>query len=268
VVDALKRSTAPASPFGFTEAGLKDLRGLELPLGGMTLRGLEAGKVDFSGSNLHSLVLISSRLADCDLSATDLRLMSNASEIYRCRFDSARMATSVMTGSARFYQCSFVGTDLTGGIFKQGLFEECDFTRATLDKLNVSASMRACTLSGDISGSFLRGKFEGCNFLGASFLDCALYGATFRECQFGPNTLLFTRWPPVLKALAEAKENHGLSAKALGRFARKMRAWELTLPQVKHQVVDLKEFVSADGEEIGPQLFDFVRQVSATVAAA
>jgi hypothetical protein len=30
-----------------------------------------------------------------------------------------------MTGTAKFLDCTFIGSDLTGGQFKQGLFEGC-----------------------------------------------------------------------------------------------------------------------------------------------
>ncbi|GAA2463497.1 hypothetical protein GCM10009857_31500 [Agromyces soli] len=137
-------SAFPASPFGTTAAGRVDVRGARLTT---PIRHLRASGVDLSDVVFADGASVTeSELEDCVLDRIDMR----GAFVRR-----------------RFVGCSFVGARLAGARLG-GVFEDCDFSGATLSRSVASGA-----------------RFERCTFTGASLRDVMwTTRCVFDHCEF------------------------------------------------------------------------------------
>lgn len=137
-------SAFPASPFGATAAGRVDVRGARLttPIRHLRASGIDLSDVVFADG----ASVTESELEDCVLDRIDMR------GVFVRR---------------RFVRCSFVRARLTGARLG-GVFEDCDFSGATLSRSVASGA-----------------RFERCTFTGASLRDVMwTTRCVFDHCEF------------------------------------------------------------------------------------
>ena len=149
----------PESPFGTTQAGLVDVRGARLTT---PIRHLRAVGVDLSDVVFADGASVTeSELEGCVLDRIDMR------GVFVRRL---------------FVDCSFVGAKLTGARLG-GVFEDCDFSGATLSRSVASgARFERCTFT----GASLRGVmwttrcvFAHCEFEGVASFTGSVAGSVF-----------------------------------------------------------------------------------------
>lgn len=149
----------PASPFGTTEAGLVDLRGVRLttPIRYQRAAGVDLSDVTFADG----ASVTESELEGCVLDRIDMR------GVFVRR---------------RFAGCSFVGAKLTGARLG-GEFTDCDFSGATLSR-SVASGVRfeRCTFTGASLRAVMwttRCVFDHCVFDGVASFTGSVAGSVF-----------------------------------------------------------------------------------------
>jgi uncharacterized protein YjbI with pentapeptide repeats len=128
------------SPFGLTESGLCDLRGLVLH---HSPRLIQVNDVDFSyggmGDGLFVATFSNCRFqesryecwigesyTDCDFTKADLRHCTLGGAFDRCDFTGANFGT-VRGSKVQFNECKFVNTKLRSTSFSKSVFKNCLF---------------------------------------------------------------------------------------------------------------------------------------------
>jgi uncharacterized protein YjbI with pentapeptide repeats len=148
------------SPFGLTEAGLCDLRGLVLH---HSPRLIQVNDVDFSyGGMGHGLFVAT---------------------FNSCRFQESRYECRL---SDSFTECDFTKADLRHCMF-DGAFNRCDFTDANLGTVRGSKlRFDGCTFVNTKfrSTAFYESTFVGCRFENSVFWHGSLGDSKFVDCVF------------------------------------------------------------------------------------
>lgn len=183
------------SPFGTTEGGLLDLRGLEVP-SRTQLRRVVFSPADFSGSNWGRVWLERSSFEDSVFDSSRLLSASDHGNSFsKCRFlrASFRDAKVGYLGS-RYRECVFDRTDFRGAGFIRPEYDSCTFSDCRLDGVDFNgASFEFCSFSGLLTNVWFRGGFWSSYCLqefgqprknrmqGVSFERACLRGATFSD---------------------------------------------------------------------------------------
>lgn len=148
-----KERSFPSSPYGQTDAGLEDYRGVALT---ETIQYLTVQGADLSYARF-----------DCSASL-------NTSTFTNCCFDGVKLDSRYVTHT--FSHCSFRGAKLNNArISKQ--FNDCDFTGCNLSK----------AIANDVS--FIRCRFSDANFRGALLLHCRFEECSFDGAFFHNGSL-------------------------------------------------------------------------------
>ncbi|MBP1989592.1 pentapeptide repeat-containing protein [Paenibacillus eucommiae] len=153
-----KERSFPSSPFGQTDTGLEDFRGVVLT---ETVQYLTLHQVDLSYARF--------------VEATSL----NTSNFTNCCFDGVKLDGRFMT--RQFSHCSFRGANLSNARISEQ-FEDCDFTRSNLSK----------AIARDVS--FTRCRFSNVNFRGAMFMYCRFEECSFDGAVFHFSSLAGSRF--------------------------------------------------------------------------
>lgn len=158
----------PPSPYGQTEAGLKDYRGVTLT---ESIQYLTLQDIDFSYSRFEDSASL------------------NTSTFTNCFLDGVRLDKRFVTHT--FNHCSFRGAKLNGARMSKA-FHDCDFTGCNLSKV----------IASDVS--FIRCRFDGANFRSALLLycrfeECSFDGALFQDgsiagSRFAGEACLLPEW--------------------------------------------------------------------------
>lgn len=247
------------SPFGFTVEGRIDLRGLitERPL---ILNGLSMNGVDLSYSRIAKLLCIRCDLTDWVFNNAKLALLSNATKIGRSQFIKSKLATSGSVGETEFNECIFEKADLTGCIFKEGSFVACSFNDAKLARIEFgTCEIMSSSFNGLVEKSFFRGNIYNTDFSRVVFLNCAFYGVEFHQCLFSDDALLFKDWSVAFTIIRDAALNASLTHVGREAIQRWVRVWSELAGEIKQELVDKKSLQLHEGEQVGEELFAFLR---------
>ncbi|OFQ48106.1 hypothetical protein HMPREF2939_17485 [Achromobacter xylosoxidans] len=148
----------PESPFGLTDEGFEDYRGITLA---EAVRYLSIERVDLSDALFKDGASI------------------NESEATRCKFE--RMDMRNVFVRRKFDSCSFVGAKLNGARLG-GEFIGCDFSRSNLSRsFATDCKFVDCKFVGaNLSGiHFISCVFEGCDFTGVKTLSGSVARSRF-----------------------------------------------------------------------------------------
>lgn len=140
-----KERRFPSSPFGVTDAGQEDFRGVTLS---EIIQYLDVQHVDLSVARF--------------MDGTGL----NSSRFTHCRFDEMKLGGSFVT--RLFSHCSFRKTNLKKARIGER-FEDCDFTGANWNH----------AIARD--AAFIRCNFSNVNFRGAHLMYCLFEECSFNE---------------------------------------------------------------------------------------
>ena len=153
------------SPFGLTDDGLCDFRGIRIE---DSLHNLTIERVDFSNAELgHGQFMGTVQACKFVEFSCDGNLGERFSD---CDFRKARLSNSVVYG--QFVSCDFSNANLTGVRGRNIRFEDCSFEGANLRKASFYDSMFVrCKIRNSKfgSGSLAGSKFEDCEIEGADF---------------------------------------------------------------------------------------------------
>ncbi|MEK3839088.1 pentapeptide repeat-containing protein [Paenibacillus sp. FSL P2-0136] len=153
-----KDRSFPISPYGQTEAGLEDYRGVTLieSIQYLTLQG-----IDFSYSRFEDAASL------------------NTSTLTHCCLDGVKLDNRFVTHT--FSHCSFRGAKLNRARISKE-FHDCDFTGCNFSK----------AIANDVS--FTRCRFDGANFRGALFLYCRFEECSFEGALFQDGSIAGSRF--------------------------------------------------------------------------
>ncbi|MDA3804467.1 pentapeptide repeat-containing protein [Clavibacter sp. CT19] len=152
-------ATMPESPFGFTDSGKADFRGLAVF---ESIRYLTVEDTDMSYSTFKDGASLSQ------------------SEFSRCVFDGMDLRGTIVT--RRFEATSFVGAKLNG-IRPGEVYIDCDFTDASMDKAVAMGSKF-------VRCDFSQVKMTGAIFYHCTFDECRFDGAKLDYASFGGSDVL------------------------------------------------------------------------------
>ncbi|WP_429941603.1 pentapeptide repeat-containing protein [Achromobacter xylosoxidans] len=155
---SMRMGAMPASPFGLTDEGFEDYRGITLA---EAVRYLSIERVDLSDAVFKDGASI------------------NESEAKGCKFE--RMDMRNVFVRRKFDSCSFVGAKLNGARLG-GEFIGCDFSRSNLSRsLATDCKFVDCKFAGaNLSGiHFISCVFEGCDFTGVKALSGSVARSRF-----------------------------------------------------------------------------------------
>lgn len=266
VASALKAGKNPQSPFGLTDSGLADLRGLlvkePLILNGQTISGL-----DLSFASVSKLLCIQCEVTECTFDYAKMALLSNSTSIANSSFREAGLLTSGSAGSAKFLNCDFRGSNLTGSTFKEGEFDGCDFSKAILGKIEFGVCrIKKSLFSGTLEKCFFRGLLEECDLREATFLDCAFYGAELRNCQLSDHALLFKDWQNTRARICEGIESSQLSNSAKSALKKWCSVWSQLNDVMREELIDREDLANQEGVGIGEELYRYLKTTFSTSA--
>lgn len=265
LVAELRRGKVPSSPFGSTDGGQIDLRGISVNEPVILSGGSLAG-VDFSHARLSKLLCVKATISDCKFDNSEMVFLGNDSKVYRSSFNEARLATSGSTGMTEFNECSFNKTDLTGGMFKQGRFFACKFSEATLDRVEFGESViEASEVAGSLSKCFFRGPIKQCDLTEATFLDCAFYGALFIDCRVSDHALVIESWPEVFASICGDLDSGALSLKTANALRKACAVWSKLTGVIMQNLIDRRDFEKSYGSQVAGELFAYLTDVKRRV---
>ena len=234
--------TISESPFGDTEEGILDLRGLRLS------EKTRLRRVTFSPADFGSATWKGIWLERCSFSKTKFCEVSfqtvaeHGNEFIDCTFfkSSFREAAIGYKGS-RFQSCSFESVIFTRAVFVRPEFDGCAFYRCKFDGCDLNgSSFERCRFVGTLRDVWFRGDFAHPNDVSrygqprknrmaeVSFESACLRDVTFsNDCELKTVKLpadghhkLITQWPSKLRNLQEQAEKWpGTIGKAATVFA-------------------------------------------------
>ncbi|WP_241072396.1 pentapeptide repeat-containing protein [Achromobacter xylosoxidans] len=155
---SMRMGAMPASPFGLTDEGFEDYRGITLA---EAVRYLSIERVDLSDAVFKDGASI------------------NESEAKGCKFE--RMDMRNVFVRRKFDSCSFVGAKLNGARLG-GEFIGCDFSHSNLSRsFATDCKFVDCKFAGaNLSGiHFISCVFEGCDFTGVKALSGSVARSRF-----------------------------------------------------------------------------------------
>jgi len=162
---SLKMGPMPESPFGLTEMGMADYRGVTLA---EPVRYLKVGNVDFSDVQFKKGASINeSELDGCRLDRIDMRSVFMRRSFSDCSFVKARLSGARLGGE--FVRCDFTGANLSKSFATDCKFTGCNFAGATLSDVHfISCTFEDCDFS-DVK--LFTGSVAGSKFLGGTSMD-------------------------------------------------------------------------------------------------
>ncbi|MCW1887747.1 pentapeptide repeat-containing protein [Luteolibacter flavescens] len=153
--------TVMRSPFGETDAGRLDLRGLTLP-GSAQLRRIAFAPADLGASVWKGVWLERCTFHEAGFDHADLRsIAEHGNGFTGCTFarSSFRDAAIGYRGS-RFESCTFEAADFRGAVFVRPEFNGCEFHGCKLDGCDLNgSSFDRCRFTGTLRNVWFRGGF-------------------------------------------------------------------------------------------------------------
>lgn len=259
VLSEVSKGQTPMSPFGTTDDGRADLRGLILnePL---VIRGGLVENCDFSYGRLLKLLCIQSRFFNCSFDEAKISLLNNGSDFEAISFRGADLSLSGSAGPAKFSNCLFEGSKLINCNFQSGQFIQCDFSRCAIERVDFGqVEIFDSKFEGSIEKCFFRGAISGSDFCKANFIDCAFYGAELNRCKFSDDVILFKGWNRRSKKICASAEGMFMSPGGRASLERWCRVWEQLNDVMCDEVIDFKSLLRQEEGTVAEELFNFFR---------
>lgn len=258
-IDSLFKGESKKSPFGFTNDGLHDYRGMVLH---KNLRpvGLSLSNIDFSYFEGKYLIFADSSIIDCQFENSKFELGDVNSQFKNVSFLQSKLKGSGFAGKQTCYtRCNFTKADLTGSTGNGGTFQECKFENTKLkNSVLGTCTFRNSKFSGKIENVLFGGQtgfsFSNCDFRGSSFINCAFNHLLCDSCLFSDKAILFPDWGSTLVQFKEAvnrlTKNHIMKASL-----KWIEIWEECLDFTPQQILDRNDFIKKEGLEAGHAIF-------------
>lgn len=262
VLASLKGGLSPLSPFGKTEEGLVDLRGLQLeePL---LLNELSADGLDLSFSRIPKMLCVRSNFVNCSLRKAKVLLLSNGSIFENVDFSHADISKSASGSATKFIDSSFKFSNLTGGGFKQGFFENCDFSNATLNMVEFGeCDISDSVFDGVLNKCFFRGSVNRCDFRSVAFIDCAFYGVELNDCLLSKDAILFKNWVEDCVRICRGAKGATMSDEARKSLDKWCGVWQKLEGVMRDEVIDYQSLRQQEGVEVADEIFAFFKSVA------
>jgi uncharacterized protein YjbI with pentapeptide repeats len=263
VLAALTGGRPLVSPFGQTEEGLIDLRGLrcDQPL---VLNSVSIARADFSHAAFRKLLCIRCRVSESLFRCSTVALLNNGSRFESVDFSFADLAGSGAggtAGAAEFLNCRFNSADLRACIFKEGMFDHCDFAAAKLSALEFGTSVIADSrFEGKIKKCFFRGVLTRCDFQAARFVDCAFYGVEFKDCRMSSRAFVLKNWASRYEGVCVEASLRPMSTASQEYLARLCRVWPKVSDVMRDEVIDWNNLVKVTNEAVADEIFEFLKE--------
>jgi uncharacterized protein YjbI with pentapeptide repeats len=250
-------------PFGHSDEGLADLRGI--PLSGFCrFDGIKLSRVDFSNMEAASrLIFANSTLEDCKFDRSRARWGDMASSIKRTSFIGAKFKGS---GFASTYEdCDFSKADLSGSSCTSPTFSECKLARTKLDNSVLTGCFFVnCVLAGKVKGVLfgtrIGGQMKGCDLREASFVDCTFSNFHFESCVTSNNTIIFSNWSQTVDEFAKRLEAVS-DPKIRDECRTWLSVWQDRSSATPANLVDRQDWESRDGERVAAEVFGIFRAI-------
>lgn len=264
LVDAFKLGTRPVSPFGLTEQGREDFRGINVG-SPVIVKEASIEGVDLSFSKIKKLLLIDSHFSDSVIDGAEMMLLNNSSSLSELSFVGSAMSMSGSVGAAKFKDCDFTKSNLSNSIFKEGAFERCLFNRASLKGVDFGlASIKDSRFEGPIEECFFRGESARCDFSRSIFIDCAFYGVVFKSCDFSGSAIWIRNWSGAMKLLKSGNYMSRASFQAKELLFEKCKVWETLSNLIRENVVEYRDFVVSGGD-VADEIFGIFKKIKMDV---
>jgi fluoroquinolone resistance protein len=193
------------SPFGTSECGLLDLRGLRLP------EKAELRRVSFAPANFCASSFKRVWFEGCDFrdsvldSVSFQKVAEHGNSFTNCVLLKAsfREAAIGYKGS-RFQRCTFDRTDFSRAVFIRPEFDECAFYHCKLDEADLNgSSFNRCRFVGELRRVWFRGSFAHPNDVGRygrprhnNMVEVSFENASLRAVTFSNDCDLSSVFPP------------------------------------------------------------------------
>ncbi len=191
--------STPTSPFGTTERGQLDLRGLPLSPG--RGEGLRLEELDLSASTADGLVLAKSEVSGCRFDFAEWRWSDYRTDYEACSFEGTKFSTRTASGGfgqSRFRFSSFRDANLSDMSSNRPKFEECSLMSIKMLRHETGgARFHRCEIGGSITHSTFSGTgggFFDCDLREAEFTDCDFKMMKLERCLLGEHHLWFSDW--------------------------------------------------------------------------
>lgn len=226
------------SPFGLTEAGLLDFRGLCLPETA-ELRRVSFGPADFGSSSWGRIWLERSRFDRADFAGASFQMIGDhGNEFLSCRFSRTSFREGVLGyRGSRYVSCAFDGADFARALFVRPEFDDCEFRDCKLNGCDFNgASFERCRFLGEVRNVWFRGGFalpDDVSSFGVPRANCMtcvdFWGACLHETTFSNGCDLssvklptdgshglFGQWSQRLRILTESARSWSAEARVAG----------------------------------------------------
>lgn len=256
----LRRFEVARTPVAAVAAAIPEIRGV-------TWRSLVFDGAKLRGIRLHGCNVIDCRFNTCDLQ--DWRVW--ATTFRNCSFTKSDLRNSVLGGVEGGARCvystvSFEDADLRGTIYRAAEFEQCEFRRAKLEKIDFQTSTFSnCVFEGELRDVlFYRRGHDGEEFPANDMVNVDFSRASLRHVGFRGLTLDRVTFPndadhvviknpgaTIDKLVAVLQKQGDSTSLKLAAFLNIGRKW--LSPKQAQRVIntrDLSETVGAAGLEM------------------
>lgn len=264
-IQDIQNGTIKESPFGLTNSGYQDYRGLSIeePLRPINLR-LE--KYDFSHSKFNRLIIAESALRKFIFDFSTLIWGDYKSTFCDLSFKQSNMRGSGFGGKMSSYEnCDFSKANMSGCNGSRAVFKECSFEKTSLNN-SILGSLRfeKSVFSGDIKKVMLSGNCGGgllqCDFSKARFFDCAIRHMQFQDCTFSESSVIVKNWPNEIKRTFEPLSHIQKQYPDSG-LSTWISVWTDTSKEYTDQLFDLNDLKKNLGKSCGEAVFNVMKNL-------
>jgi fluoroquinolone resistance protein len=265
-VESLLAGDRVSSPFGLTDEGLEDFRGIDLPQNVRPV-DIHLNRYDFSYLSAKRLIFANSILADCRFDSSQFALGDFESCFRGVTFVRAKLKGSALgANGTRYIECDFSRTDLTGMTGLGGHFQNCLFDMTKFKNAVVGGgSFESCRFAGKIEGVIFGSRsgtqILNCDFTKASFTDCTFNDTRFVSCEASDDTLIIRKWASVLTQFKLTVPQVS-DPEVRNASQRLIRVWEQRLDLTPENIVDLADLTKQLGPDIGQAVFRLLQEIA------
>ncbi len=259
ILESLFRGDIVSSPFGVTESGQEDFRGILLETNIRPV-GLNLASCDFGFLRAQKLIFAESSIASSSFKGSQLALGDFKSSFLDVSFADSKLRGSGLGANGSSYSgCDFSRSDLSGSTGLGGRFERCQFDKTKWNNsLMGECCFYSCRFTGEIRGVIFGGvhgaSMVNCDLSNASFIDCTFNEFRFSDCKSSEDTLLFCDWPKALACFKkEVRTRRDFGAIELA--TRWIGVWEKRLNITPQNMVDRADLAKQVGPVAGEAIF-------------
>lgn len=252
------------SPFGRTEEGYEDFRGLVIDEP-FRLDSFLLEACDLTYFRGHNLIFLNSIIRDCRFDQAKLRWGDSKCEILNVSFLDADISGATFgMHRSRFYDCNFSRSDLRGVNANRPLFEKCRFEKARITHAQFgNASFTSCVFKGKIKKCWFSAAagsgFKECDLREASFVDCNFRRMKFLDCLLGDEMVIFQDWQSAQRKIADKMGEVPSLLPCLLLWNEIEGQFEDEFPTMMIGLEDMKYLF---GAKVGVEVFEIAKRVS------